>query len=1486
MKGVIFSNFFAKLNNRIVPLVLATTMLLALAQWPVQTSYAAVGDPVTYPQFLMTAQACSEETTNEDGRISNFLDGNTGTFWHTQWSGSGHGLHPVNSGTGTNFTGIHTANCHWLKVDLNSVQEVRAIRYLPRSGGGNGTFLTVRAYYSIDGVAFTQAGSETTWANNGTEKTLNFPAPVNARHILLYGSACQGNYGSCAEFNVTVTDDGSSIIWALIKADIDEIKSKPIGNGIGQYPRAAYDKCFAKILEACETGDISVAGVMIDVAKEEFYASRITYTLAGLEELIDTAKSLKNSTQIGTGNGNVSQVSMQALESAIATAEEITAGASDNLTIHYASIAINKAIAAFRASIISDTPNTNTIIPRPVTLTYQTGLYVINASTKLIVSVDDNADLIQASGVAEYLAGKLRPSTGFTLNVINAGTPAPTDITLKTIAKSQNLATGVNYTTAGDEGYALVADENGAVITAYTPEGLFRGIQTIRQLLPPEVEKTSLVNGVDWRFQYINIVDYPRYEWRGIMMDVSRKFFTKEMVLRQIDLVSQYKINVVHLHLSEDQGFRIAFDGYPELNEIGGNTKLLHNSLSNLPNVVGTESRLVPGSLSYGGTPGYYTKADFQEIIDYADARFVMIVPEIEMPSHCYSQLLSLPMLNPSGEISASSLSGGSAFWSSSVGYSNTINPNFNTAGGKYTKAFIEDIYSQLADMLPERHKYIHIGADEADSTVFQDFYDVTKLAIETINGKGKLSLQWSPAGSSNYYWADIMQIWTGNGSRALAAGKRILCSPTGNAYLDMYTSNAMPIGHNWAGALPPASVYNWDPENAIPAAYRNQNRVVGVEGPLWAETYGSQEMLDLLIYPRVMSLAEVGWSPAETRSGTGTGTAWSRFAPRVAAQGARMTYEGITFANEPSIWPTKIVNVTPNNNTYTTPLTTPVNTPLTGKFDFDRITFAEGDIVAIKMASEPTQGTVELDQDGNWKYTPKPGFVGKDSFNVAFQVEGFGVPMGPNTGSNRGSAQFSGYRNVHIQVIRETGVTGETYPVAVTTAAVRPTNIRVLLDPPVPGLLAANFSAPGSTVRMAESFDNGSSYLIVTTPRNDNRVYTLSINKAGYTFNTLDMPVHNIVPKPASFVGQSASFIIKPSTKIIIGSDDPAQLDALKDAAEAFASKLRSSTGYDVEVADSGNAGIRDISMKIIPTTQNLAPAIDYTKAGDKGYALNIGVDGAYLTAYTIEGLVSGIRTISQLLPPEIESASLVTGVDWIMTYCTVADYPYSVEAKQNRDMVEANYYISNMSGEVKEALCILASYDKNGVLKQLIEERVSVKPFESEEITISMPFTGTPKAFLWDGLTYVPLCAASSVEWAPYNLALGKVATASSQETVNFPPINATDGDYGTRWSSSASNNQWLLVDLGADMDVSKVVLYWESAYGSSYRIETATSDTPNAFTTAQTVTGGRGGVETVAFDTVRARYVRFYGLTRGTSYGFSLYEFEIYGSKPENL
>ncbi|MGB9777257.1 MAG: family 20 glycosylhydrolase, partial [Anaerolineae bacterium] len=250
------------------------------------------------------------------------------------------------------------------------------------------------------------------------------------------------------------------------------------------------------------------------------------------------------------------------------------------------------------------------LIPRPVSVALGNGRFLLTASTRITV----NPGTPELLAVGTYLAERLRPATGYDLPVeAVAGAPPPNSIYLTTADGDPSL---------GEEGYELTVRPEGVTLTAPHPTGLFWGCQTLRQLLPPAVERLTVQHGEVWAVPAVVIRDFPRFAWRGMMLDVSRHFFGAETVRRLIDLLAFYKINRLHLHLSDDQGWRIMIPSWPNLALYGGSTQ------------VG------------GGPGGYYTQEEYAEIVAYARSRQITVVPEIDMPGHTNAALASYPELN------------------------------------------------------------------------------------------------------------------------------------------------------------------------------------------------------------------------------------------------------------------------------------------------------------------------------------------------------------------------------------------------------------------------------------------------------------------------------------------------------------------------------------------------------------------------------------------------------------------------------------------------------------------------------------------------------------------------------------------------------------------------------------------------------------------------------------------------------------------------
>ncbi|MEU8220930.1 family 20 glycosylhydrolase [Micromonospora taraxaci] len=467
----------------------------------------------------------------------------------------------------------------------------------------------------------------------------------------------------------------------------------------------------------------------------------------------------------------------------------------------------------------------------------------------VIVASSDPAALV----VAEQLAGLLRPATGYPLPVTDAAAPAPVD----------GIALVLDETTAdlGAEGYRLDVTTNGVRVTAVTAAGLFHGVQTLRQLLPATIESPTRVTE-RWTLPGGTITDVPRFPYRGAMLDVARHFFAVEDVLRVVDHLARYKLNHLHLHLTDDQGWRIAVDSWPKLTTVGGAT------------AVG------------GGPGGFYTKADYTRIVSYAAARHITVVPEIDLPGHTNSALVAYPELAPD-KFAPQPYTG------TEVGFS-YVDP-----ADDRTYDFIADVLGELAAITPG--PWLHIGGDEAFKVKGEVYTGFVERVQRIVAGLGKTVVGWHQLAPAAHVDGRVLQWWGTNGEdpttvEAVRQGARLIVSPGNHAYLDMKYAPDTPIGHDWAGLIDVRKAYDWDPGTHV--AEVPSTAVIGVEAPLWTESVTSLADIEFLLLPRLPAIAELGWSPRETHD-------WAGFRDRLAGHGPRWDAAGIAFHRAPEIpWP------------------------------------------------------------------------------------------------------------------------------------------------------------------------------------------------------------------------------------------------------------------------------------------------------------------------------------------------------------------------------------------------------------------------------------------------------------------------------------------------------------------------------------------------------------------------------------------------------
>ncbi|MFD9029728.1 beta-N-acetylhexosaminidase [Streptomyces sp. NPDC059567] len=490
------------------------------------------------------------------------------------------------------------------------------------------------------------------------------------------------------------------------------------------------------------------------------------------------------------------------------------------------------------------------VVPAPASVAPGGQPYTINAATRIRV---DKASR-ESRAVADYLAGILRPSTGHALPVVDENAAAG-GIRLR-LTRDAAL---------GDEGYRLQSTRSGITLTAHRPTGLFRGVQTLRQQLPAAVEKRTVQPG-PWQVAGGTITDTPRYAYRGAMLDVSRHFFTVEQVKRYIDQLALYKINKLHLHLSDDQGWRIAIDSWPRLATYGGSTQ------------VG------------GGPGGYYTKDDYKEIVRYAASRHQEVVPEIDLPGHTNAALASYAELNCNGVAPP-------LYTGTNVGFSSLCVPK------EVTYDFVDDVIRELAALTPG--KYLHIGGDEAHSTPHADYVAFMDKVQPVVAKYGKTVIGWhqltgaTPAeGALAQYWGLDRTSAAEKEQVAAAArnGTGLILSPADRVYLDMKYTKDTKLGLAWAGYVEVQRSYDWNPAAYLPGA--PESAVKGVEAPLWTETISTDAHVDQMAFPRLPGVAELGWSPAATHD-------WEQYKARLAEQGPRFEALGIDYYRSPQVpWP------------------------------------------------------------------------------------------------------------------------------------------------------------------------------------------------------------------------------------------------------------------------------------------------------------------------------------------------------------------------------------------------------------------------------------------------------------------------------------------------------------------------------------------------------------------------------------------------------
>jgi hexosaminidase len=510
------------------------------------------------------------------------------------------------------------------------------------------------------------------------------------------------------------------------------------------------------------------------------------------------------------------------------------------------------------------------LLPKPVSITQDAGAgYTLRPGAAIV------ATGAQAGAPAAYLAGLLRKATGYALPVVaQSSTVAPVV-----------LDVGAGKGPAGQpaEGYRLSVTSARVQISADTAAGALNGVQTLRQLFPQWIESDTPV-ATAWTVPAVTVTDYPRLAYRGMMLDVARSFYPVDEVKEYIDAAAAYKINRLHLHLTDDQGWRIAIDNpgtspsgidYGLLTRVSGPTAMTYDAAGAM---YGTQL----------GVTGFYTAADYAEIVRYAGINGMTVVPEVDVPAHTNAALHAVGQLNTTGARPrpAAGQTTVPANGTGSVGYSSL------DAASPVTYEFVKHVLTRIAAMTPG--PYLHIGGDEAHVTSHADYTTMVNAFTATVAGLGKTVIGWNEyAGSALPQNNAIVQYWNGDQTAVAAAvnnrGARVVLSPAANAYVPQKQDSRQPLGGTWACGGPCGldRHYNWDPgtylANVPPTA------VLGVESALWGEFIRRVGQAEYYSFPRLIATAEVGWTPQAQRD-------YADFTTRLSAAGGRLTVGGHNF--------------------------------------------------------------------------------------------------------------------------------------------------------------------------------------------------------------------------------------------------------------------------------------------------------------------------------------------------------------------------------------------------------------------------------------------------------------------------------------------------------------------------------------------------------------------------------------------------------------
>ncbi|GGB10619.1 beta-N-acetylhexosaminidase [Puia dinghuensis] len=522
-----------------------------------------------------------------------------------------------------------------------------------------------------------------------------------------------------------------------------------------------------------------------------------------------------------------------------------------------------------------------TLIPAPVSQTLTGGVFQLPST--IVIEAQDEHDLAQT---LQDLKTRLSVPTGYSVTVTQQAKPNATIRLVLNKAAEASL---------GAEGYYLSVTPQAVLIRANQPAGLFYGIQTLLQVLPKEIESKQAVNRPSWTAPCITVTDYPRFGWRGLMFDVSRHFFTKQEVKDFIDEMVKYKFNLLHLHLTDDEGWRVEIKSLPRLTEVGAWNVKRVGTFGTFPDPETDEKR------DYGG---FYTQDDIRDIVQYAKDRFVNILPEVDVPGHSLAAIVSYPDLSCTEGADKYHVRSGEKIMNWYKGGFDALYDNTLCPANEKVYPFLDKVFTELAALFP--FPYIHVGGDECAKNFWekspavkalmqkehlqtmdqvQSYFE--KRVEKIIESKGKKVIGWDEILEGGLAPNAAVMSWRGvkGGIAAAKMGHSVVMSPTTFFYLDYMQGDAA-IEPPVYATLRLKTTYSYEP---VPDSV-DPKFILGGQANLWTEQVYNTRHMQYMVWPRSMAVAEDLWTPKEKKN-------WDDFAGRVEAQFGRLDVEQVKYA-------------------------------------------------------------------------------------------------------------------------------------------------------------------------------------------------------------------------------------------------------------------------------------------------------------------------------------------------------------------------------------------------------------------------------------------------------------------------------------------------------------------------------------------------------------------------------------------------------------